>query len=74
MSALQAALNWLSALSDWIRTGERANVIYFCLAFALLLELTARVLRRFFADRRAKIAAANGNERLKSRLRKTPAA
>ena len=74
MSALQAALNWLSALPDWIQTGEHANVIYFCLAFALLLELTLRVLRRFVADLRARSAAADGNQRLKSRLRKTPTA
>jgi hypothetical protein len=74
MSALQAALNWLSALPGWIQTGERANLIYFCLALALLLELTLRVLRRFVADLRARSAAADGNQRLKSRLRKTPTA
>ena len=74
MSVLQAVLDWLSALADWIRTGDRANAIYLCLALALLLELSLRVLRRFIADHRSRTASANGNQRLKSRLRKTPAA
>ena len=41
---------------------------------ALLLELSFRVIRRFVADRRARIDAARGNQRLSSRLRRAPSA
>lgn len=72
MAYVMAAWNWLGGVADWIRTGDRANAIYFCLAAALLLELTFRVLRRFIADQRLRASAARGQQRL--RQRKTPSA
>lgn len=70
MAYVMAAWNWLGEIADWIRTGDHADAIYFCLAAALLIELTLRVLRRFIADQRLKVTAARGQQRL--RLRKTP--
>jgi len=74
MSVVTPVWTWLSNLPDWILSGEHANVVYFCLASALLLELSFRVIRRFVADRRAKIDAARGNQRLSTRLRRAPSA
>ena len=74
MSVVTPVWTWLSNLPDWILSGERANVVYFCLASALLLELSFRVIRRFVADRRARVAAAHGNQRLSTRLRRAPSA
>jgi hypothetical protein len=74
MSIVTPAWTWRSGLPDWILTGERANVVYFCLASALLLELSFRVIRRFFADRRARADAARSNQRLSTRLRRAPSA
>ena len=74
MSVVTPVWTWLSNLPDWILSGERANVIYFCLASALLLELSYRVIRRFIADRRAKTDAVRNNQRLSTRLRRAPSA
>ena len=70
MAYVMAAWNWLGGVANWIRTGDRADAIYFCLAAALLIELTFRVLRRFIADQRLKVTAARGQQRL--RQRRTP--
>ncbi len=72
MAYVMAAWNWLAGLPDWIRTGDRADGIYFFLAAALLIELSFRVLRRFIADQRLRSSAARGQQRL--RLRRTPKA
>jgi hypothetical protein len=74
MSVVTPAWTWFIGLPDWILTGERANVVYFCLASALLLELSFRVIRRFVADRRARTNAARSNARLSARLRRSPSA
>ena len=74
MSLVTPVWTWLIGLPDWILTGERANVVYFCLAWALLLELSFRVIRRFVADRRARTDAAQNNQRLNTRLRRSPSA
>jgi hypothetical protein len=74
MSVVTPVWTWFSGLPDWILTGDRANVVYFCLASALLLELSLRVIRRFFADRRARTDAARSNQRLSTRLRRAPSA
>jgi hypothetical protein len=74
MSLVTPVWTWLIGLPDWILTGERANVVYFCLAWALLLELSFRVIRRFVADRRARADAAQNNQRLNTRLRRSPSA
>ena len=74
MSVVTPVWTWLSGLPDWILNGERANVVYFFLASALLLELSFRVIRRFVADRRARAAATRGNQRLSTRLRRAPSA
>ena len=74
MSLVTLVWTWLIGLPDWILTGERANVVYFCLAWALLLELSFRVIRRFVADRRARTDAAQNNQRLSTRLRRSPSA
>ena len=65
-----AVWNWLTNLSVWLQTDDRGNMVYVVLAFTLLAELSLRVARRFVADRRAKIAAAQDHLRLSSRLRR----
>jgi hypothetical protein len=74
MSIVTPVWTWLNGLPDWILSGERANVVYFCLASALLLELSFRVIRRFLTDRRARTDAARNNQRLSTRLRRAPSA
>ena len=72
MSVVTPVATWLGGMQDWMLAGERANVVYFCLASTLLLELSFRVIRRFVADRRAKTQAARSNQRLSTRLRRAP--
>lgn len=74
MSVVTPIWTWINNLPDWILSGERANVVYFCLAFALLLELSCRVIRRFLGDRRARTDAVRSNQRLSTRLRRAPGA
>ena len=74
MSVVTPLWTWISNLPDWILTGERANVVYFCLASALLLELSIRVIHRFIGDRRAKSDALRNNQRISTRLRRAPGA
>jgi hypothetical protein len=65
-------LNWLSRLSAWLQTDGRADMLYVILAFALLGELSIRVVRQFMADRRARNDAAQNNLRISARLRRGP--
>ena len=64
--------DWLTKLSDWLQTGDRVNMVFVVLAFALLLELSLRVIRRAFSDRQAVKAAAQNNHRVNVRLGRAP--
>ena len=72
MSIFEAARDWLSVLSAWIGTDDRANMVFGMLALALLLELAIRVVLRLLADQRLRRAATKGSLRLGQRLRRSP--
>jgi hypothetical protein len=74
MAYVMAAADWLDRMIAWTSTGDRLNAIYFCLAAALLLELSYRVLRRFIGDVRLRAGSARAKQRVGSRFRKTPGA
>jgi hypothetical protein len=67
-------LNGLSAAIDWMETDDRAGMIYVSLAFLLLLELSFRVIRRFFSDLQIKRAVAESSQRVNTRRSRTPSA
>jgi hypothetical protein len=71
---MMAVWNGLSDLSFWLKTGDHGNMVFAVLALALLAELSIRVVRRFLADRRAKINATHNNLRVSTRLRRAPSA
>ena len=64
--------DWLTGLSDWLQVGDRVNMVFVVLAFALLLELCLRVIRRAISDRQAVRTAAQSNRRLSTRLGRAP--
>jgi hypothetical protein len=64
--------DWLDKLSAWLQTSDRADTVFVLLAFALLLELTFRVIRRAIHDRLAIRAAAQNNQRVSVRLSRAP--
>ncbi len=63
---------WLDKLSAWLQSGRRADAVFLVLAFALLLELSFRVIRRAIHDRLAIRAAAQNNQRVSARLGRAP--
>ncbi len=74
LKRMMAIWSWLSDLSLWIQSSDRGNTVFAVLALALLAELSIRVIRRFLADRRAKIDAAHNHLRVSTRLRRAPSA
>lgn len=69
---IMVVFDWLTKLSDWLQSGDRANMVFVVLAFALLLELCLRVIRRAFSDRQAVRAAAQNIHRVNARLGRAP--
>lgn len=69
-----AVWSWLSDLSVWMQTDDRGNMLFVVLALVLLAELSIRVVRRCITDRRTRIAAAQNNLRVSTRLRRAPSA
>ena len=74
MAYVMAVADWLDRVIAWTSIGDRLNTIYVCLAAALLLELSYRVLRRFVGDMRLRVGSARAKQRVGSRFRKTPGA
>ena len=60
--------DWLMNASSWLQVDDRGNMLLVVLAFALLLELSIRVVRRFLADRRVRNAAAENTQRVTTRM------
>ena len=71
---MNTMVNSLSDAVSWLQTDDRLGMIYVGLAFLLLLELTARVVRRFIADRRVRNAALESNQRMNVRMGRRPPA
>jgi hypothetical protein len=67
-----AVFDWLDKLSAWLQTGDRVDTVFVVLAFALLFELSFRVIRRAIHDRLAVRAAAHNNQRVSVRLGRAP--
>ena len=71
---MNTMVNSLSDAVSWLQTDDRLGMLYVSLAFLLLLELTARVVRRFIVDRRVRTAALQSNQRINVRMGRRPPA
>ena len=71
---MNTMVNSLSDAVSWLQTDDRLGMLYVALAFLLLLELSARVVRRFVADRRDRNAALQSNQRVNVRMGRRPPA
>ena len=71
---MNTMVNSLSDAVSWLQADDRLGMLYVSLAFLLLLELTARVVRRFIADRRVRNAALQSNQRINVRMGRRPPA
>ena len=71
---MNTMVNSLSDAVSWLQTDDRLGMLYVGLASLLLLELTARVVRRFIADRRVRNASLESNQRINVRMGRRPPA